>query len=454
MNLPLASMNNTEAKKQYFAKYGAGESGSDEIKLEPYRVLKACKGNPGLQDMMFGLFTVAPKDYLKTLVEMESYIEEGSLPEEQELLKFLQDLTIDNILKLLTDGERELLRVAALIEIPVPEGLFVDVKEIVGIQKTVDYKKRLIGFGLLEQFEDIIHPGQKSLLLNNIVKPQVEKLSAEETEGFAGVITKSLLNHWCSDKEMHRPWICDREIVRFGVIAKHEEAVSLCVENCIRGMHDNFLTIEAEVLANRSIDLLESNNRDVPAGLYQIASDVCHMVGNVENSQKYIENAINNAETTEENSFEIASSYLRQGRILIQRGEVEEALKTFEQSKRLFLNAKADREMAIVSGDIARIMVSKGEVDEALKLHQERSQVFDKLGDTTLQSRDSGRYCANNGRQRRGRRSSQTSSGKELEVFDKLGDTRSKAMTLGDIARIMVDKGEVDEALKLHQERA
>ncbi len=39
MNLPLASMNDTEAKKQYFAKYGAGESGSDEIKLEPDRVL-------------------------------------------------------------------------------------------------------------------------------------------------------------------------------------------------------------------------------------------------------------------------------------------------------------------------------------------------------------------------------------------------------------------------------
>ncbi len=32
-------------------------------------------------------------------------------------------------------------------------------------------------------------------------------------------------------------------------------------------------------------------------------------------------------------------------------------------------------------GDIARIMVDKGEVDEALKLHQERLGVFDELGD-------------------------------------------------------------------------
>ena len=40
-----------------------------------------------------------------------------------------------------------------------------------------------------------------------------------------------------------------------------------------------------------------------------------------------------------------------------------------------------------------------------------------------------------------------------LKVFEELGDTRSRAVTLGDIARIWVDKGEVDEALKLHEER-
>ena len=40
-----------------------------------------------------------------------------------------------------------------------------------------------------------------------------------------------------------------------------------------------------------------------------------------------------------------------------------------------------------------------------------------------------------------------------LRVFDELGDRRERAVTLRDIAHIMVSKGEVDEALKLHQER-
>jgi len=41
----------------------------------------------------------------------------------------------------------------------------------------------------------------------------------------------------------------------------------------------------------------------------------------------------------------------------------------------------------------------------------------------------------------------------ELIVYERLGDARSRAVTLGDIARIRVSKGEVDEALELHNER-
>src|SRR5207248_377717 len=39
-----------------------------------------------------------------------------------------------------------------------------------------------------------------------------------------------------------------------------------------------------------------------------------------------------------------------------------------------------------------------------------------------------------------------------LMVFEALGDRRSRAVTLGDIARIRRQKGEVDAALQLHQE--
>jgi tetratricopeptide (TPR) repeat protein len=40
-----------------------------------------------------------------------------------------------------------------------------------------------------------------------------------------------------------------------------------------------------------------------------------------------------------------------------------------------------------------------------------------------------------------------------LAVYEQLGDTRSRAVTLGDIARILRSKGQVDEALELQEER-
>ena len=41
----------------------------------------------------------------------------------------------------------------------------------------------------------------------------------------------------------------------------------------------------------------------------------------------------------------------------------------------------------------------------------------------------------------------------ELEVYERLGEVRARAVTLGDIARLRAQKGDVDEALRLHHEQ-
>jgi tetratricopeptide (TPR) repeat protein/CHAT domain-containing protein len=448
MKLPLTPMNDTEAEKQYLAKYGAVETTKDQITLEPARVVAACKGNPGLQDLMFNLFINVPGSYLKALQEMENYLMGGDLPEEQKVQDFLQDLALDNILNLLTGGEKGLLQAAALFEIPVPGAVFKAIMNKIGISKSVNYEKRLIGFGILEQYEDLVYPGRKSLLLNNITRPRIEALPSELITDFAGIITETLFSIWCADQKSSRPWICDREIVKFGLMANHSRAVVFCAENCIRGMDNEFLTKEAAVFAVYSISLLENTQESVPAGLYQIASDVCHSTGEVEKAQEYIEKALNN---TEADLFTSALSYLQLGRILVQKDNMEEANKALEKSKELFLEAKKYRESAIASGYIARIKVSKGEVDEALKLHQEELDVYEKLGDTRSKAVTLGeiaRIKVDKGEVDEALKLHQ----EIIRVFEKLGDTRSKAVILGDIARIKVSKGEVDEALKLHQE--
>ena len=411
LKLPLPSMNEREAKKQYFAKYGKLEKEKDKIILKPERVVDACKGNPGLQDILFRLFANAPKSYLNALEGMENYLKSGKLPKEKEILNFLLDLAIDNVLKLLTKHEMDLLQVVALFDIPVFESVFDKISEEIGINNRTDYKKRLIGFGVFEQFEDLVLQGKIAFLLNNIIKPRIAKLPTEAIEHFANIITNNLLKIWCSDKVEYRSWICDREIVKFGLISKNISAIKLCSENCIREMHENFWTKEAANFAVLSISLLEDNKENVSVDLYEIASNVCHQVGDINNAEKYISAAIRLTEENEDTFYKLGKYFAYSGRILIQKGKVAESLEKFEAAKKYFSKAKALRELGVIKGDIARIKVDKGEIDEALKLHQEM-----------------------------------------IQVFEKLGDTRSKAVTLGDIARIKVSKGEIDEALKLHQE--
>ena len=138
--LPLASMNETAANKQYRVKYGNITSINQGITLEPARVTSACQGNPGLQDLIFGLFIEEPENFQQTLQQMEHYLESGEQPEQQKVQDFLADLAIKSILKLLTEGEKHLLNLSTLFDIPVPPAVF-DHLTTGLIKKDQDYKK-------------------------------------------------------------------------------------------------------------------------------------------------------------------------------------------------------------------------------------------------------------------------------------------------------------------------
>ena len=136
---------------------------------------------------------------------------------------------------------------------------------------------------------------------------------------------------------------------------------------------------------------------------------------------------------------------------------------------------------------------NKGEVEEALRLHQEQLEVYERLGDVQARAVTLGEIARPAGPQGRGGRSVAAASGaswkstnawgrcehgrrpwgilpacgpdkgeveealrlhqEELEVCERLGDVQARAVTLGDIARLRAHKGEVDEALLLQQER-
>ncbi len=449
MDQPLAGMNLSDANKQYLAKYGSAVSYKENINLEPERVMRACLGNPGLQELIFNLFSTAPQAYRTALTDMESYLQGKALPEQAQVQHFLQDLALEQILHLLSEGEKQLLSSATAFEIPVPAAVINALASQCFIEAKLDFKKRLLGFGLLEQVEDLVDAEQKALQLNKIARTRIAHLSNASLKEFSGIIAQTLMSSWNTQKATARPWICDYEIVKFALLAQHVEALFYSATNCIGNLHAQFSSKIAAKIAIETIEILEKQKGQVPTNLYQIATEVCHATGEVEKARKYIQCAL---EQTTEDDLSKASSYLKLGRILVQQSEITAALEVFEKAKDLLIAKDHEKDAAILTGEIARIKVSKGEVDEALRLHKEVIQVFEKLGDTRSKAvtlGDIARIKVDKGEVDEALRLHK----EMIQVFEKLGDTREKAVTLGDIARIKVSKGEVDEALRLHKER-
>ncbi|MEP7124303.1 MAG: tetratricopeptide repeat protein, partial [Byssovorax sp.] len=148
--------------------------------------------------------------------------------------------------------------------------------------------------------------------------------------------------------------------------------------------------------------------------------------------------------------WEAAGSIYR-ARILVDRGELDQALTLFKQARAVY-GALGDRDLrAVTLGDIANVLANKGEVDEALKLHREALAVHDALGDRRERAVtlcNIARVLADKGEVDEALKLHREA----LAVVEALGDRRSRAVILGDIASLLANKGDVDEALKLHRE--
>ena len=112
--------------------------------------------------------------------------------------------------------------------------------------------------------------------------------------------------------------------------------------------------------------------------------------------------------------------------------------------------ASADAEArGAVFLSFARSLVQRGELDRAHGYFQKAMELASDKRSRAVTLGDIARIRAGKGEVEEALRLHE----EELKVYEGLGDKRSRAVTLGDIARIRAGKGEVDEALRLHEER-
>ena len=99
----------------------------------------------------------------------------------------------------------------------------------------------------------------------------------------------------------------------------------------------------------------------------------------------------------------------------------------------------------------SRLLIQTGELNRSLDRLQTLTDLFASLGDQRSKAVTLGeiaRIKRNRGEVDQALKLHE----EEIEVYEALGDQRSRALTLGDIARIKRDQGEIDQALKLNEE--
>jgi tetratricopeptide (TPR) repeat protein len=143
----------------------------------------------------------------------------------------------------------------------------------------------------------------------------------------------------------------------------------------------------------------------------------------------------------------------RLARALRQRGELAAAERVINDEWIPSAEALGDEgEVAEARVELASILVTRGEWDAAQRLLGQARATFERLGDVRSRAVTLGKVAdilADRGDLDEALRIRRE---EELPVYERLGDVRSRAITLGQVADILAARGDLDEALRIRRE--
>jgi tetratricopeptide (TPR) repeat protein len=395
---------------------------------------KSGRGNPGVTEALLRLAEEDQESFLRTCEKLDALqAPDGKTGEI--IANIAMEALIESARR--TAGADLLLRIGLFLDLPVPASIFDQVARAFDCKDPMEEQERLRALGLLEE------RGSNRLALNTLAATWLDPISDAERsqigkQVLAAIRTEDLENDPglalqaflvaapAGDLEVLKR-TADYAIPRLGTLDDPKRTTPLAIAACRQ-----LVASKAEIKAQTILAAVDQgfNSDEPPDDLLTVA-------------EKLIK--------PEERSLR-ASLLLCEGRFQARGGEPVSALEKLRKAEGIFRAIADDSSCAVTLGDIARILVAKGEVNEALRMHQERLTVFERLGDTRSRAvtlGDIARILVSKGEVVEALRMHQES----LTVFEQLGDARERAVTLGDIARILVSKGEVDEALRMHKER-
>jgi hypothetical protein len=415
LRVDLPAMSPADSLKQARQKLAAGQRTAADAawfaEFEP-RAIAAAHGNAGLQDLLFQAALADREAGEAATAALESHLDGGALPEQQDLRDTLEGLAIGELLDWLTPDERRLLAASTGFRLPLPLPVWTHYAASAGMGRP----DRLLAFGLWERLPDIADPHVDAVAANAIAASRVNDDNDATQEQIRKTVLPALFIAWGGADRAGKPAATDIELTRLALRCGNLDVLAATAAYAIRNQESVFAYREAAATAEAALNALAAGGRPQDAFLLRTAAEVFDHVGDADGLRRVYAAAprLGADDTTLPRDERIARAQFR-GRFagwLVQQGDPDRALLELHEVRSVFEALGDRRSRAVTLGDIARILTDKGDVDQALQLHHE-----------------------------------------QLQIFEALGDRRSRAVTLGDIARILRDKGDVDQAFELQQQR-
>lgn len=444
LDLHVSPMSEADRRKQALARIGPAVDNARQK-----RAIALAQGNPGLQELLFRLGADEPSACDAALDAIESYLGQGADPGDGRVSAFLAELAIEQLLSMLSAGEKELLRASRLFDLPVPVVVLEGMVTALGVRReAID---RLLAFGLWDRLPDPVDPKKPAAMLNPLVRPRVGVLTEEESGALAVAIVDPLFDAWGGTSGQRNP-VLELELTRLGVAAGHVASVAACAGNAVQLWISAERALLAANMGRAVVALLERKGLPVSVTLLRATAEACERVGATTDSRAMLaaalQAAVNDASLSLDERGLLFVSY---GRRLGADGLADAALQAFENAQGFLQAPHCAYERAIILGEISAIRAENGQMDEALRLLDEARAVFEDLGERRSRAliiRDIANIRVVRGEVAEALRLLHET----LAVLEELGERRARGLLLGDIARIRIDRGEMDEAWRLQHE--
>ncbi|WP_156503130.1 CHAT domain-containing protein [Tistrella mobilis] len=422
------------------------------------RVVIVAEGHPGLQELIGRNVVLSPVVEIDRAVdfvqEMEAYVTGSGDPTGEEARKHVEMLAIDQLLSLVKESERALLRSMLLFDVPIPETVLNVIANEIG-----GSPRQLIDIGLLQTFEDVVRSDLVAAVVNPLVRPKLVKLSEEEIIYLSMLVIVPLFDVWGEyARRRELPQFISLLLTRIGRYAGNADVVAICAADAVQALghsgYRNAMTFGQDI-----IKFLEEN--DVCPSLNLLCETIraswrCGCIDQVDHIFNKIEIMTNNYENNLGNIsiLDVFSAYYFHAEILMSRKNMDKAELIFNKLSDI-CGRSGDcglYERAMIFGGLADITLFRGRLDEALDIRQNKQiPLLVELGNVRAYAIALGKICDIFVKQGRLDAALRIRRFRQLPILKEIRDKRSHAISLGKIADILVRQGNKQEAMRIRE---